>query len=66
LASNVLFIIEGNNEAALVEFVGHMPIIGVALVLLLLGAGQRWKVRKLVPEWRKNTNLKTVRVPSDV
>ncbi|MEO9652065.1 MAG: DoxX family membrane protein [Roseobacter sp.] len=66
LASNVLFIVEGNNEAALIEFVGHMPIIGVALVLLLLGAGQRWKVRKLVPEWRKNTNLKTVRVPSDV
>jgi uncharacterized membrane protein YphA (DoxX/SURF4 family) len=66
LASNVLFIIEGNNEAALVEFVGHMPIIGVALVLLLLGAGQRWKVRKLVPEWRKNTNLRTVRVPNDV
>jgi len=66
LASNVLFLIEGNNEAALVEFVGHMPIIGVALVLLLLGAGQRWKVRKLIPDWRKNTNLKTVRVPSDV
>jgi uncharacterized membrane protein YphA (DoxX/SURF4 family) len=66
LASNILFIIEGNNEAALVEFVGHMPIIGVALVLLLLGAGQRWKVRKLIPQRRKNTNLKTVRVPSDV
>lgn len=66
LASNILFLIEGNNEAALVEFVGHMPIIGVALVLLLLGAGQRWKVRKLVPDWRKNTNMKTVRVPSDV
>lgn len=65
LASNVLFIIEGNNEAALVEFVGHMPIIGVALVLLLLGAGQRWKLRKLIPADRKNTNLKTIRVPSD-
>lgn len=66
LASNILFLIEGNNEAALVEFVGHMPLIGVALVLLLLGAGQRWKVRKLVPDRRKNTNLRTVRVPSDV
>ena len=66
LASNVLFLIEGNNEAALVEFVGHMPIIGVALVLLLLGAGQRLKLRKLFPEWSKNTNLKTIRVPSDV
>ncbi|MFU8825272.1 hypothetical protein [Yoonia sp.] len=65
LASNLLFIIEGNNEAALVEFVGHMPIIGVALVLLLLGAGQRWKLRKLIPTQRKNTNLKTIRVPSD-
>lgn len=66
LASNVLFIIEGNNEAALVEFVGHMPVIGVALVLLLLGAGPRWKLRKLIPTQRKNTNLKTIRVPSDV
>ncbi|KIN73312.1 DoxX family membrane protein [Sulfitobacter guttiformis] len=66
LSSNILFLIEGNNEAALVEFVGHMPVIGVALVLLLLGAGQRWKLRKLLPDWRKNTNLKTIRVPSDV
>lgn len=65
LASNILFIIEGNNEAALVEFVGHMPVIGVALVLLLLGAGQRWKLRKLIPQWRKNTDLKTIRIPSD-
>ncbi|MEL6452354.1 MAG: hypothetical protein AAFQ19_13945 [Pseudomonadota bacterium] len=65
-ASNVLFLIEGNNAAALVEFVGHMPVIGVALVLLLLGAGQRWKLRKLFPDWRKNTELKTIRVPSDV
>jgi len=65
-SSNVLFLIEGNNEAALVEFVGHMPIIGVALVLLLLGAGQRWKLRTLVPAQRKNETMKTFRVPSDV
>lgn len=42
--SNLVFIIEGNNEAALVEFIGHMPIIGVALLLLLLGYGQRLKI----------------------
>lgn len=42
--SNTVFILQGNNEAALVEFVGHMPIIGTALVLLLLGYGQRLKV----------------------
>ena len=40
--SNVVFIIQGNNEAALVEFIGHMPIIGIAL--LLLGHGQRLKI----------------------
>jgi uncharacterized membrane protein YphA (DoxX/SURF4 family) len=65
LASNILFLVEGNNDAALVEFVGHMPLIGVALILLLLGAGQRWKLKTLVPAQRKNTNLKVVRVPSD-
>lgn len=42
--SNIVFIIQGNNEAALAEFVGHMPVIGVALVLLLLGYGQRLKI----------------------
>lgn len=42
--SNIVFIMQGNNEAALVEFIGHMPIIGTALVLLLLGYGQRLKV----------------------
>lgn len=42
--SNVVFIIQGNNEAALVEFIGHMPIIGVALLLLLLGYGQRLRI----------------------
>ncbi len=45
--SNIVFIIEGNNEAALVEFIGHMPIIGVALLLLLLGYGQRLKITHL-------------------
>ena len=42
--SNVVFILQGNNEAALVEFIGHMPIIGVALLLMLLGYGQRLKI----------------------
>lgn len=42
--SNIVFIIQGNNDAALTEFVGHMPIIGIALLLLLLGYGQRLRV----------------------
>jgi uncharacterized membrane protein YphA (DoxX/SURF4 family) len=65
LASNILFIIEGNKEAALVEFVGHMPVIGVALILILLGSGQRLKVTELLSEEKKNTNMRTIRVPSD-
>jgi len=44
LTSNIVFIVQGNNEAALKEFVGHLPIIGSALVLILLGYGQRLKI----------------------
>jgi uncharacterized membrane protein YphA (DoxX/SURF4 family) len=65
-ASNVLFLIQGENEAAMVEFIGHMPVIGVALVLLLLGAGQRLKVTNFLPQRRVNTDTKTVSVPADV
>ena len=46
--SNIVFIIQGNNEAALVEFVGHLPIIGTALVLMLLGCGQRLRLGDLL------------------
>ena len=42
--SNIVFIVQGNNDAALVEFIGHMPIIGIALLLLLLGYGKRLKI----------------------
>lgn len=49
--SNVVFILQGDNEAALVELIGHMPIIGTALVLLLLGYGQRLRVTEL---WSHN------------
>jgi uncharacterized membrane protein YphA (DoxX/SURF4 family) len=51
--SNVVFILQGNNEAALVEFIGHMPIIGTALILLLLGYGQRLKVTHIPMGWLK-------------
>ncbi|MEL6921460.1 MAG: hypothetical protein AAFO77_10645 [Pseudomonadota bacterium] len=65
-ASNVLFLIQGENEAAMVEFIGHMPVIGVALILMLLGAGQRLKVTNFLPQRRVNTYTKTVSVPADV
>lgn len=65
-ASNVLFLIQGENEAAMVEFIGHMPVIGVALILLLLGSGQRLKVTNFLPMRQVNTSTKTVSVPGDV
>ena len=64
-ASNVIFLVQGENEAAMVEFIGHMPVIGVALILLLLGAGQRLKVTNFMPQRRCNTEVKTVQVPQD-
>ncbi len=50
--SNIVFIVQGNNEAALVEFIGHMLIIGAALLLLLLGYVQRLKITDLMPRHR--------------
>ena len=51
-ASNIVFILQGNNEAALVEFIGHMPIIGTALLLLVLGYGQKLTITDAVARWR--------------
>ncbi|MEL7300010.1 MAG: DoxX family membrane protein [Pseudomonadota bacterium] len=65
-ASNVLFILQGENEAAMVEFIGHMPVIGVALILLLLGSGQRLKVTNFLPQRRVNTATTTLNVESHV
>lgn len=47
LTSNTVFILQGNNDAALMEVVGHLPIIGIALVLILLGYGQRLKITEI-------------------
>jgi uncharacterized membrane protein YphA (DoxX/SURF4 family) len=44
LTSNIVFLLESRNTEALVELIGHLPIISTALVLLVLGYGQRLKV----------------------
>lgn len=46
--SNIVFIAQGYNLPARTEFVGHLPIIGSALVLMLLGYGQRLKITNLM------------------
>ncbi|MEM1378190.1 MAG: hypothetical protein AAGG69_12465 [Pseudomonadota bacterium] len=43
-ASNVVFIMQGYREEAMVEFIGHLPIMATALLLLFLGYGQRLKI----------------------
>jgi len=48
LTSNVVFLVQNNNDAALIELIGHLPIIATALILLLLGYGQRLKVTDLL------------------
>lgn len=51
LTSNIVFLLTNENENALMELVGHMPIIATAVILLLLGYGQRLKLRN--PTLRK-------------
>jgi len=45
LLSNVVFLLTNENDSALIELVGHMPIIATCLILLMLGYGQRIKLK---------------------
>lgn len=41
LASNITFVFQSNQSAAIMELFGHLPIIASAVILIFLGAGQR-------------------------
>ncbi|PCK03715.1 MAG: hypothetical protein COA42_19960, partial [Alteromonadaceae bacterium] len=47
-ASNIAIWHGGNNQLAMMELIGHMPIIGSALIFLLIGYGQRLKVTNVI------------------
>lgn len=47
LASNTVFLLVNQSDNALMELVGHMPIIASAVILLFLGYGQRLKITNL-------------------
>ncbi|MFD1156358.1 DoxX family membrane protein [Roseovarius aestuarii] len=49
LISNAVFLFQNQQEAALTELIGHLPIIATALILLLLGYGQRLKITNVSP-----------------
>lgn len=40
LASNIFFFVQGYNQEGFVELMGHLPIIGTAIVLFAFGAGR--------------------------
>lgn len=44
LLSNITFLIQDKKDEALTEVIGHMPIIATAVILIILGYGQRLKV----------------------
>jgi len=44
LLSNITFLIQDKKDEALTELIGHMPIIATAIILIILGYGQRLKV----------------------
>ncbi len=56
LTSNIVFLLENRNAEALVELIGHLPIIATALVLLVLGYGQRLKItpKRMPNRWHWN------------
>ena len=47
LTSNITFLVQGHNDAALMELVGHLPIITTAIICIFFGYGQRMKVTSL-------------------
>ena len=47
LISNTVFLLVNQNENALLELVGHMPIISTAVIFLFLGYGRRLKITNL-------------------
>ncbi len=51
--SNVVFMIQNENDNALIELIGHMPVIATALILLLLGYGQRLKLKNPLYEKKR-------------
>ena len=47
LTSNITFLVQGHNDAALMELIGHLPIIATAIICIFFGYGQRMKVTSL-------------------
>ncbi|MEM1287657.1 MAG: hypothetical protein AAGH60_04840 [Pseudomonadota bacterium] len=49
--SNVAFIMQEHRVEAMTEFIGHLPLIATALLLVFLGYGQRLKATDMVRDF---------------
>ncbi|MDC0598351.1 DoxX family membrane protein [Gammaproteobacteria bacterium] len=47
LTSNITFFIEGNFTQAMLEIIGHLPLIAIAVICVFFGYGQRLKFTTL-------------------
>ncbi len=45
VTSNMTFMVQNAPGEALTELAGHLPVLAIALILLLCGAGQKWRLR---------------------
>ena len=54
LTSNITFLVQGHNDAALMELIGHLPIIATAIICIFFGYGQRMKVTSLLRKERRD------------
>ena len=53
LTSNIAFFVEGNISEAVVEVIGHLPIIATAVICVFFGSGQRLKITSRFKNKRK-------------
>ncbi len=53
MTSNITFFIQKDYSEALIEVIGHLPIIATAIVLIILGAGNQSSNQLEMPRYRQ-------------
>lgn len=53
ITTNVTFVFQDNMEAAIMELVGHLPIIATAVICVFFGSGQKLKFTSLMKKTAK-------------
>ncbi|WP_119394450.1 DoxX family protein [Salinibius halmophilus] len=53
ITTNVTFVFQDNPEAALMELVGHLPIIATAVICVFFGSGQKLKLTSVFKRKRR-------------